>query len=265
MPIEAFSVAMMTSQQPSSAALPAKQRPETMPTSGTSPDSSAKMWKVVVSSPATPMPSVSPGRPPPPSAKRTTGSRQLLGQLEQPVLLAVVLQALRAGEHGVVVGHGHAARAASAPNSVAVDRADAGDQAVGRGVRRSGRRAIGGGAARRRRARRTRRSCRRRTGRRRSRARCAGRWRGAGDRLRAGAASSVDRVALRGSRRGRAGCGRGRPSSPALPAPRRRSAGLDERRAPRRHQRVARLRPRPSRTTPLAPGDRRRAPSSSLP
>ena len=33
------SVAMITSQQPSSAALPAKQRPELMPTSGTRPDS----------------------------------------------------------------------------------------------------------------------------------------------------------------------------------------------------------------------------------
>ena len=36
---------------------------------------------------------------------------QPLGELEQPVLLAVVLRALRAGEHGVVVGHDHAARA----------------------------------------------------------------------------------------------------------------------------------------------------------
>ena len=33
---------------------------------------------------------------------------QLLGQLEQPVLLAVVLRALRAGQHRVVVGHHHA-------------------------------------------------------------------------------------------------------------------------------------------------------------
>ena len=31
---------------------------------------------------------------------------QRLGELEQPVLLAVVLRALRAGEHGVVVRHG---------------------------------------------------------------------------------------------------------------------------------------------------------------
>ena len=73
---------------------------------------------------------MSPGRPPPPSAKSTTGRRHSLGQLEHAVLLAVVLQPLRAGEHGVVVGHDDAARALVA-EQVAVDAADAGDQAVG--------------------------------------------------------------------------------------------------------------------------------------
>ncbi len=42
MPILESTVAMMTSQQPSSAALPAKQYPDVMPTSGTSPLSRAK-------------------------------------------------------------------------------------------------------------------------------------------------------------------------------------------------------------------------------
>ena len=37
MPMFAFAVAMMTSQQPRITALPAKQRPDVMPTSGTSP------------------------------------------------------------------------------------------------------------------------------------------------------------------------------------------------------------------------------------
>jgi len=39
MPILAFSVAITTSQQPSRTALPAKQRPDAIPTSGASPDS----------------------------------------------------------------------------------------------------------------------------------------------------------------------------------------------------------------------------------
>ena len=72
------------------------------------------------------MPSVSPGRPPPPSAKNTNGQPLALGDLEEPVLLAVVVEALRAGEDRVVVrGHGH---------GYAVDRADAADEAVGRGL-----------------------------------------------------------------------------------------------------------------------------------
>ena len=75
MPMLALRVAMITSQQPSSAALPAKQRPDTTPTVGTSPDSLAMPTKVWQSSPATPTKSVSPGRPPPPSANSTTGSR----------------------------------------------------------------------------------------------------------------------------------------------------------------------------------------------
>ena len=44
---------MITSQQPSSAALPAKQRPATMPTTRHLPDRRAKLAKVVTSRPAT--------------------------------------------------------------------------------------------------------------------------------------------------------------------------------------------------------------------
>ena len=50
-PIELPSVAMMTSQQPSSAALPAKHQPEAIPTSGTRPLSRPKSAKAWVSSP----------------------------------------------------------------------------------------------------------------------------------------------------------------------------------------------------------------------
>ena len=75
MPMFEPSVAMTTSQQPRMAALPAKHRPEVMPTIGTSPLSRAQRWKAMTSRPATPGMSVSPGRPPPPSAKNTTGSR----------------------------------------------------------------------------------------------------------------------------------------------------------------------------------------------
>ena len=51
MPMFEFSVAMITSQQPSSAALPAKQRPELMPTSGTRPEQAREQVKAVQSRP----------------------------------------------------------------------------------------------------------------------------------------------------------------------------------------------------------------------
>ena len=74
MPMLALRVLMITSAQPSSAALPAKQRPCTTPTTGTWPDSAANWLKVWLSSPATMGMSTSPGRPPPPSANSTIGS-----------------------------------------------------------------------------------------------------------------------------------------------------------------------------------------------
>ncbi len=75
MPMLASAVAITTSQQPSSAALPAKQRPEAMPTSGTRALSRPKRLNARQSSPDTTVVSVSPGRPPPPSANSTTGRR----------------------------------------------------------------------------------------------------------------------------------------------------------------------------------------------
>ena len=75
MPMLAPSVAMTTSQHPRMAALPAKQRPDAMPTSGTWPDRPPHSQNARQSRPETPGASVSPGRPPPPSAKNTTGRR----------------------------------------------------------------------------------------------------------------------------------------------------------------------------------------------
>ena len=51
------------------------------------------------------------------------GQPLALGHLEEPVLLAVVLQALGAGQHRVVVGHHH--------DGLPGDRADAADQPIG--------------------------------------------------------------------------------------------------------------------------------------
>jgi len=76
MPMFESAVAMTTSQHPRMAALPAKHRPELMPTRGTSPLSPPNRLKAMQSSPDAPVPSVSPGRPPPPSVKNTTGSRR---------------------------------------------------------------------------------------------------------------------------------------------------------------------------------------------
>ena len=75
MPMLELRVAMVTSQQPQKTALPAKQRPEAMPIRGARPLSWAKARKVGTSRPVTPTPSVSPGRPPPPSANQMIGSR----------------------------------------------------------------------------------------------------------------------------------------------------------------------------------------------
>ena len=76
MPRLASWVAMITSQQPASTALPAKQRPDTTATSGTSPESRPNSSKARVVSCAAITRSVSPGRPPPPSANSTSGRRQ---------------------------------------------------------------------------------------------------------------------------------------------------------------------------------------------
>ena len=75
MPMQAFSVAIIKSLQPANTALPAKQRPDTTAMRGTRPLRRAYCRKLGPSRPATLVAlSVSPGRPPPPSAKKITGS-----------------------------------------------------------------------------------------------------------------------------------------------------------------------------------------------
>ena len=73
------------------------------------------------------------GAPSPTFGEEDDRQAEALGEVEQSVLLAVVLQALGARKHGVVVGHGDAARLAPR-EQLAVDGPDATDQPVGRGV-----------------------------------------------------------------------------------------------------------------------------------
>jgi hypothetical protein len=75
MPSDESRVATIRSEQPAMTALPAKQRPLTIAMRGTLPDSAAHSAKARTWSDETTGKSVSPGRPPPPSAKKTVGSR----------------------------------------------------------------------------------------------------------------------------------------------------------------------------------------------
>ena len=123
-----------------------------MATSGTRPDSRAVSRNVGTSRPAD-RGGVGVARAPAAAlGEHDQGQPLPLGQLEQPVGLAVVHVALGAGQHAVVVGH-HRDR-------TAVDRRGAQDQPVGRGardeviqraaaaLRRDGQRAVLGEAAR---------------------------------------------------------------------------------------------------------------------
>ena len=119
MPMFEPSVAITTSQHPRMAALPAKHRPLVIPDPRCDTAQRPQRWNAMTSRPETPGASVSPGRPPPPSAKNTVGQPLPFDHLEQPVLLAMVLHALRAGENHVVVGQhgGRAVRRRSRPRS----------------------------------------------------------------------------------------------------------------------------------------------------
>ncbi len=124
---------MMTWQHPSSAALPAKQRPETTPTSGTFPLERAEQREGL---------GVEPGHD---GHVRVAGAAtaafgeeddreaQAFHELEEAVLLAMVHLALGAGQDGIIVREDGAARPFSV-EEVSVDPADAGDETVGRRV-----------------------------------------------------------------------------------------------------------------------------------
>ena len=175
MPIVEFLVAMITSQQPRSAALPAKQRPELMPTSGTTPLS---------------LPEDMEGH------GVEAGHRLHVGVARPPAAAfgeehqRQCAAARRSRTGGPSCGGwscpgcrparcsrrcATATRRFSAPNSVAVDAADAGDQAVGRRLLDQVVDACGACAGGDHERRRTRRSCPDRPGRRCSPAPCAGR------------------------------------------------------------------------------------------
>ena len=126
-PIPMFepSVAMTTSQHPSRAALPAKHRPEVIPTSGTCPlKPGEEVERHRVEAGHTGGVGVA-GTAAAPFGEEHDGQALALGQLEQAVLLAVVLEALGAGQDRVVVRRHD--------DGSAVDPSDAADQPVGRG------------------------------------------------------------------------------------------------------------------------------------
>ena len=131
MPMFEPSVAMITSQQPSSAALPAKQSPGGHADQRHEAAEAARMGEgrdVEAGHPG----GVGVARPPAAAlGEEDDREPQPLDQLEEAVLLAVVLVALGAGQHHVVVGHDRSAGAVVV-EEVAVDAAEPGDQAVGR-------------------------------------------------------------------------------------------------------------------------------------
>lgn len=77
--------------------------------------------------------SVSPGRPPPPSANKHHRQAVSHRQIEDAVGLGMVAHALSPGEHGVVVRHDDRSRGGQA-EPIRADSGHAGDQPVGRGV-----------------------------------------------------------------------------------------------------------------------------------
>jgi hypothetical protein len=213
MPMFESSVAITTSQQPRIAALPAKQYPAAIPTSGTRPDSRANHSERQAVEPADAGRVGVAGAAAPALGEEHHREPQLLGQLEQPVLLAVVLGALRAGEHGVVVRDGHALGRPAANSSPLTDPMPPTDRRPG--CSRRGRRARVGDVGPRSPAARTRRTCRGRRGRRRSPGRCGGRA--------PAAARPLPVAARRGRPRGvrspRAGRHAARPTGPAGDVP----------------------------------------------
>ncbi len=178
----------------------------------------------------------------------------LLGELEHAVLLAVVLRALRAGEHRVVVGHHDAARGGFA-EVFAVHARRCPRSCRRPACARSGPRASAGGAARRSRAVRTRRRCPGRRGPRRSRAPCAGRsCAPALDRVGPGVVAA-DRVALEHLVEVRPDAVEVDRLDRARSARRATSAASIDEQSVALEDRVARARPRARRTTPLGLGD----------
>ena len=133
MPMLASGVAMMTWQHPSSAALPAKQRPDTMPTRGTTPAQPAEQREGLGVEPRHDRHVRVARAPAPALGEEHHREPQPLHELEEAVLLAVVHLALGAGQDRIVVRQ-HGAARPFLVEEVTVDPPDAGHEAVGRRV-----------------------------------------------------------------------------------------------------------------------------------
>ena len=116
---------MTTSQQPRIAAFPAKQYPDAMPIERDQPAEPCEASGTRgMSRPETAEPVGVTRTPSTSFGEEDDGQPPTFGQLEQAVLLLVAQEALRTGEHGVVVRHRH--------HGTTVHRADAADEPVGR-------------------------------------------------------------------------------------------------------------------------------------
>ena len=188
MPMLASGVAMIRSEQPRSAALPAKHRPDAIPIRGHNagePSPEGEGHHVETGDHRV----IGVARPPAATlGKQHDRQAEPLDHVEEAVLLPVPHDALGPGEDGVVVGEHRTVRAVLADQR-AVHSRSAGDEPVGRRAADRGRRHCGARAAPRSPARRTRRRSPGHTGRRDSRVR-------SGVRTRAG-----QRRHRRGSRR----------------------------------------------------------------
>ncbi len=131
MPIDASGVAMITSQHPSSAALPAKHHPEAMPTIGTSPAEFSEQGERRGVQPGDDCVVSVAGSSTTPFCKQHDRQPESLDQFEDSVLFPVTLLALGPRQHRVVIGE-HSARRTSIIEGLTVDPADPGHESVGR-------------------------------------------------------------------------------------------------------------------------------------
>ena len=125
---------MIVSQQPSNAAFPAKQRPEAIPTGGNPARERGEQGERLGVETRYDRHVGVTGAPSTAFGEEHEGHAEPSGQLEQPVLLAMVAPSLCAGQDRVVVG-GHRTARLAGTEQLAVHGAQARDQTIGRSVR----------------------------------------------------------------------------------------------------------------------------------